>query len=397
MNKPKESAASGVTSSANALIGRLCLLELVAWGVLYYAFSAFMPYMEAELGWGATVFAAGLSTAMLISGLSAPAVGRWIDRFGSRELMLLAAIVGSAGLLVLSVATLVQVYFLAWVLIGLSMAGILYTPAFATVYRYNPSASRGAILTISLVAALASTVFVPTSVFLCDWLGWRSALRVLGLVFSMVCIPLAESLPKLNNAPEPKDEVATVQPRDSHPSSFWILTIALTLVETVAVAINAYLVVLLVSHGQSFQAAAAIAGLTGIAKLGGRLSIAAGSRFSSMCLLRWSLLVNALALALPLFWPSTWSLIALVVGFSGTGGARTVLRPAIIAEMFGAKQFGTKNGMLQFYMTLSKSAGPVGLGALVGFTNWQVSLGLLTSTVVVGGVLLLFCVEHKKK
>ena len=397
MNKPKESAASRVSSSANALTGRLCILELVAWGILYYAFSAFVPFMEAELGWASTIFAAGLSTAMLISGLSAPAVGRWIDRFGSRELMLFAAIMGSTGLFALSVATLVPVYFLAWVLIGISMAGILYTPAFATVYRYNPNTSRGAVLTISLVAALASTVFVPTSVFLCDWLGWRTALQVLGFFFSILCIPLTASLPKLNDAPEPKVKVTTVQPMDSPPGSFWILTIALTLVETVAVAINAYLVVFLVSHGQSVQAAAAIAGLTGVGKLGGRLSIGAGSRFSSMCLLRCSLLVNVLALALPLFWPSTWSLIAMVVGFSGAGGARTVLRPAIIAEMFGAKQFGTKNGLLQFYMTLSKSAGPVGLGALVGFTNWYVSWGLLTSTVAVGGVLLLFCVEHKKK
>ena len=127
-----------MNKSIRVLTGQLCLIELVAWGVLYYTFSAFMPSMEAELRWSSATLASGFSLALLISGIGAPAVGAWIDRRGSRELMIAAAAIGSLGVLLWSVATVLPIYYLAWLLIGLAMAGILYAPAFATVVRFQP-------------------------------------------------------------------------------------------------------------------------------------------------------------------------------------------------------------------------------------------------------------------
>ena len=84
----------------------------------------------------------------------------------------------------------------------------------------------------------------------------------------------------------------------------------------------------------------------------------------------------------------------MVFGFGATSGARTILRPAIVVEIYGVERFGTSNGLLELYTTLAKSAGPVSLGFLVGVLGWQASWALLAALVAASG-LLLFAVHPR--
>ncbi|CAA9535479.1 MAG: Uncharacterized MFS-type transporter, partial [uncultured Thermomicrobiales bacterium] len=80
--------------------GTLAFTETVSWGVLYYAFTVFLVPMQVELGWSAATLTGAYSLALLISGLAAPFVGRWLDRHGPRALMTAGSLLG--GLLVLA-------------------------------------------------------------------------------------------------------------------------------------------------------------------------------------------------------------------------------------------------------------------------------------------------------
>jgi MFS family permease len=82
------------------------------------------------------------------------------------------------------------VFYLLWVLIGVSMAGVLYEPAFAVITAvFGPDARRG-ITALTLVGGFASTVFMPLTQLLIGAVGWRNTLLVLGGLNLAVCLPL---------------------------------------------------------------------------------------------------------------------------------------------------------------------------------------------------------------
>ena len=66
---------------------------------------------------------------------------------------------------------------------------MLYEPAFATVNAYFDAQRRNALLTLTMVAGLASTIFLPGSALLISHLGWRRALLILALVQAATVIP----------------------------------------------------------------------------------------------------------------------------------------------------------------------------------------------------------------
>ena len=83
-----------------AIAGTLAVTETASWGVLYYAFAVFLVPMQKELGWSQPALTGAYSLGLLVSGLAAPLVGRWLDRHGPRGLMTIGSIVGAALLLV---------------------------------------------------------------------------------------------------------------------------------------------------------------------------------------------------------------------------------------------------------------------------------------------------------
>ena len=75
--------------------GTLATTETISWGILYYAFAAFLVPMQQELGWSTAALTGAYSLALLVSGLAAVPVGRWVDRHGPRLLMTVGSIGGT--------------------------------------------------------------------------------------------------------------------------------------------------------------------------------------------------------------------------------------------------------------------------------------------------------------
>ncbi len=369
-------------------IAKLSVSTLVAWGVLYYAFTVVMPAMQAELGWSTATLAAGLSIGLLVSGVLSPWIGARIDRYGSRGTMVAGALIGVAGLLSWSVASSVALYFASWLLIGAAMSATLYEPAFATIVRAAPKSSRIGILTVSVVGALAATIFVPLSAALIDGLGWRRSLWFLAAVLAATSLPLNLSLPTTVASREPDEGLspppAKQDPTDATATSARALrgfTAALMLASAAGVAFNAHLIVFLVTSGQTVQVAALIAGTAGLSKIAGRLASAVVTRWSARTLLRGSLVVQALSILPAIVAPSMITMLGMVLAFGACSGARTVLRPAVVLELVGPGRFGRNNGVVQLFSTLAKSAAPVGFGLLLGIADhaaaWTVLAALM--------------------
>ncbi|NJK43686.1 MAG: MFS transporter, partial [Pleurocapsa sp. SU_196_0] len=161
------------------MVWALAVSTTVAYGVLYYSFAVFVQPMEREQGWNRAQTSLAFSLAMLVAGLVAPALGRVLDRHGSREVMSLGALASSGLLMIWAQSSSLPWLYATWVGLGVCASATFYDPAFTAVAVWFRRHRARAMLTITLVAGLASTIFVPLDTWLLARLGWRDAVRVL--------------------------------------------------------------------------------------------------------------------------------------------------------------------------------------------------------------------------
>jgi MFS family permease len=174
------------------IVGALSITETVSWGILYYAYAVFLVPMERELGFSTAELTGAFSLALLVTAVAGIAVGRYLDRCSPRALMTAGAIAATALVLAWSQIDGLADFYALWIAIGLVMAVVLYEPAFTVLAKWfpDPGERRRALTTLTLVAALASFIFLPLSQALVDAHGWRDALVILAVVLGATTIPL---------------------------------------------------------------------------------------------------------------------------------------------------------------------------------------------------------------
>ena len=118
-----------------------------------------------------------------MSALAGVVVGRHLDRHSPRTLMTAGSIAGAGLVVAWSQVDGLVAFYALWFAIGLVMAAVLYEPAFTVLAKHFHDAPerRRAMTAMTLVAALASFIFLPLSQALIDAYGWRDALLVLAV------------------------------------------------------------------------------------------------------------------------------------------------------------------------------------------------------------------------
>jgi MFS family permease len=344
------------------LVITLGITETISWGILYYAFTVFLAPMEADLGWSRGAMTGALSLALLLAGVAAVPVGRWLDRHGPRLLMTLGSCIGS--LLVLAWARVGDLtsFYLVWAAIGISMAALLYDPAFATVTAWFERERLRAITAVTLMAGLASTIFIPLAQALVSALGWRQALVVLAAILAVGTI-LPHAL-LLRPAPSRAvREGVSLGDALRHASFRWVVA-AFCLTTLANGAMGVHLVPYLHDRGYDPGFAAAAAGLIGAMQVVARVVLAPlGDRASPRVLTALVLAIEPLALVVLLLARETSGVFAFVVLFGAARGATTLVRPVLTAALYGRSEFASIAGVLQMAVSFAQALAPVGVGA----------------------------------
>ena len=155
-----------------------------------YGVSAFVDPMLTELGESRSLFSTTYSIGTLMSALTLLLVGRQIDRFGSRRVMTLAAIVFAGALFFMSTVAGVVTLAIGFSLLRASGQGVL-TLAARTLVPHWFVRRRGRAFSIIGLAATASLAVVPVfNESLIRHLGWRDAWRVNSVIILLVLAPL---------------------------------------------------------------------------------------------------------------------------------------------------------------------------------------------------------------
>ena len=345
------------------LVITLGITETISWGVLYYAFTVYLAPMETDFGWSRGAMTGAFSIASLLSGLAAIPVGRWLDRHGPRLLMTVGSIV--ATLLVFAwanVQNLIQLYII-WAAIGLAMSATLYDPAFATVNRWFDRQRVRALTAVTLMAGFASTIFIPLAGVLVEAQGWRTSLLTLAVILAVGTIPAHALLLRAGPSRQSSGPGVAVGEAIRRTSFRW-LTVAFWLAGLTTAAIGVHLLPYLRDRGYDATFAATVTGSIGAMQVLARLVLTPfGNRISPRTLGIGVLALQPIARVILLLARATPGVLIFVVLFGAQRGLATLVRPALLAELYGVARYASIAGVLQFALSIAQAAAPFGAGA----------------------------------
>ena len=372
-----------------AIAGTLAVTETASWGVLYYAFAVFLVPMQEELGWSQPALTGAYSLGLLVSGLAAPLVGRWLDRHGPRGLMTIGSIVGAALLLVWASVEDLLVFYLVWVGIGLAMAATLYEPAFAVLAKWFERGRARALLLVTLAGGLASTIFLPLSAWLVEAQGWRGALFALAAILALLTIlPHALVLRRrpedlgllpdgIGPTPSPREETARApnEPRAELRSvplgvalrglPFWLLVGALSLGTLSQAAMYVHLIPYLAEKGYGLGSAATLTGFIGASQVLGRVVLTfLEDRLPRDAMMAGIFALQAAALVVLIWSRNPLGVLMFVLPFGAASGAVTISRALAVADFYGPAYYASIGGVVGMFVTGARTLAPVGAGAM---------------------------------
>jgi MFS family permease len=186
----EENRSVSLIRSRRVVVAALGTSQTLAWASSYYLPAILADPISAAIGIPRSWFFAAFSASLLITAFAGPAVGRIIDRYGGRGILVLSNLTLASGLIGLAAAKGVYSLFAAWAVLGAGMALGLYDAGFATLAALYGREARGPITGITLFAGFASTVSWPLSTFLNASLGWRETCLVWAALNLVIGLPL---------------------------------------------------------------------------------------------------------------------------------------------------------------------------------------------------------------
>jgi MFS family permease len=379
--------------------------QLITWGSVFYTFSLVMGPVERELGFSRAEASLGFSLALLADGLMAYPIGWLIDRGHERRVMTWGSLWVGACLLAHSFIDSLLGFYGVWLALGIGMSATLYSPVFAIVTRRFPNDFRRAIIIMTFLGGLASTVFIPLSSWLIQSLGWRHALWVLALLQWFICGPLhfwllrgAKRKIITNRDPEPALQVphSSALQLPQNPSEgigvhlkrapFWLLACFMLMTLSVSSALPAHMISLLEEAHLSPAWVIAIPASIGVIQVLGRLLLFVFEKHLDVhaankwipCLVPLGLLFLVAGGLEP------WAALLFVTFFGLGNGLNTIVKGTAMAQYVSRDHVGQLNGMLGLPLALGRAAAPLALGLMwtpeVGYAHglrWLLVAGVL--------------------
>ena len=398
LNPPAGGAAlaapSGWRSRPWAIVGALSVTETVSWGILYYAFAVFLVPMQRELGFSAAELTGAFSAGLLVSGVAGIAVGRYLDRHSPRGLMTAGSIAGVLLVLAWSQVEGLAAFYGLWIALGLVMAAVLYEPAFTVLAKHFPVAEerRRAMTAMTLVAALASFIFLPLTQALIDAHGWRDALVVLAVVLAVITVPLhaivLRRAPSLPPAGEPARATSRGPSDVLRSRTFLLLSSAFFLATLAGIAMMVHAIPFLLERGYGAGFAAFAVGLVGFSQIPGRVlfGVLAG-RLPAEWATALVFVLIALGIGLVVSLDTTWAVIAGLVMLGMGNGMSTLARATVVADLYGPADYGTIAGVAALTTTGARAAGPFAAAVYAAALGYDALLWTLVALSIAAAAL----------
>jgi MFS family permease len=364
-----------------------CLGVMAGFGSLFvYTFSVFVKPLAAEFGWSREAISSGFAVAALTLGFISPLLGRWIDRFGPRRVILVCMTIYGSAIVSLSVlgSGLWQFYLTCFVLgvVGNGAAHLAYSRSISTWFQQRLGT---ALAFVMAGAGLGAMILPVVAQSIISHSGWRTAYASLGGLALLLGLPLSWRYIRdrvvLGNKSAPVAHAGMTWQQGVRSFSFWIIT-AILFVSSISMngAIT-HLSALLTDRGLTAGSAALCASILGGSSLLGRIVV--GSLLDRFFGPRVALVINLIT-ALGIFLlarASSFPAGCLAAALIGIGaGGEAAITPYLLTRYFGLRAFSTLYGLTWTFYAAAGAIGPVILGRAFDATGSYASLLTLLAT-----------------
>src|SRR5580693_9368403 len=358
-----------------------CFGVMAGFGSLFvYTFSVFVKPLAAEFGWSREAISSGFAIAAVTLGFISPLLGRWIDRFGPRRIILVCMTIFGCAIASLSLlrSGLWQFYVTCFVLgiVGNGAAHLAYSRSISTWFQRR----LGMALAFVMVGAGLGAMILPVvAQSIISRYGWRAAYGSLGSLALLLGLPLSWRYIRergvVGHKAAPVAHSGMTWQQGLRSSAFWIVT-AILFVSSISMngAIT-HLSALLTDRGLTAGKAALCASMLGGSSLLGRVVV--GWLLDRFFGPRVALVINLIT-ALGIFLlarASSFPAGCIAAALIGVGaGGEAAITPYLLTRYFGLRAFSTLYGLTWTFYAAAGAAGPVILGRTFDLTGSYTSL-----------------------
>lgn len=358
----------------------------------YQSFSVFLRPVTEDLGWSREAAAASFGTMALLAAAAAAPVGRLLDRYGVRRIVLpsltaLGVAVASMSMLTPSLTH----FYLVSAAVGLATVGtspVAYSRAIFSWFDVR----RGRALGLMLAGpALAQVVMPGLATMLIGSIGWRGAWLTIGIIIVAAGVPIvAGSLQEREAAATSTSASGAWIGEAIRSRRFWTL---IAVIFGSGLLISGFIVhgaALLTDRSFTVAQAALVISIYGASNLSGRLLTGALlDRYSAPRVAAVLLMVLAgggllLSRAQAM---ETAIAAAILVGL-GAGGEMDI-NPYLLSRYFGMRSLSTLYGFNWMALGLASTIGPVVMGRAYDATRSYESVLVTLALVTIGAAALM--------
>src|SRR5947199_3534258 len=384
-NTARESGAATQQDAVRTalVVLALCFTLAVLGRGLSESFTVFLKPIAENFGWDRAQVVSIYSLTWLVSGLTAPLVGRLFDHSGPRVVYALGLLLlGSAFLIAAHAQHLWEFQLSIGLCVGIGVAFIGNVPNSILLGRWFGPRLPTAMAVVYSAMGGGVLALLPASQLLIDHLGWRETYQLFGFAALGLLVPLmllpwqlfATGSPHVAKKTDPDfiDDGWTLPSAMRH-HAFWALFSTFFFTAVGMYAIAAQVVAYLIDAGYPPLQAATAWGFSGVVLLFGMLSVSwldgiIGRR--PPVLLSYAISILGIGMLWGLQWyPNFWLLTGFVVCFGSMIGSRGPLLSATAMKIFRGKQLGTIYGMIVIGSGLGSALGSFGGGLIHDWTH----------------------------
>ncbi|XOV89718.1 MAG: MFS transporter [Pseudomonadota bacterium] len=353
-------------------------VDFIAVGFFFYSYGVFFKAIATEFGDSRLGVSIGITVTQVVGAILAPFIGRALDRFPLKHIIMVGACSMGTGFLLLGlVNTALQFYLVLGLFIGFG-AGAMGQLATAKLVSNWFVLKRGTALGIAATGISASGVIMPAiSAWLIGTFGWREGFMAYGVITLVVVVPIVyryvisspEDLGLLPDGETERTRLPPVKPplrtREFIGSAnFWLVVVIIGLLFCIQGATLIHMVPKLTDRGYDLVAASLIASATaGFGILGKLVYGALVDRWDVRHAL-WMGITFQVAGQLLMFSENYWLFLAGACLFGFGMGGMVPMQGAIVGLVFGRASFGRVLGAMRPPMAMIQMIG-------VPFAGWM--------------------------
>ena len=390
------------------IVGTVILVGTFLGGFQSYAFSFFFIPISEDLGLNRTSTSGVLTLRAIVMAIFALPVGIFLDKYGSRVLMVTGIIIGGLATISMYWVNSLWAFYLAMgVGRTLGVATAAGEVGTTTVAKWFVRRRGRAMAFATMGTPMAGVVLPVLTVFLISSFGWRAAFAMYGVfLMAVLLLPaflfmrrMPEDMGLLPDGASPDDEAIPTHRRQQtsvadpvwtmhqavRTPSLWLLTVSMNFSLVMIGAVTLHMVPYITDQGFSESLGAAAITVTAVGAVSAKFFWGfLSEKYAFRYLMALGQLLDAASLVVLIAFPSPLGILV-AGGMFGFARTQAIWNALGYASYYGRHFLGSIRGVVAPFRLLSGAGGPILAGVFYdSFGNYNAVFLLLAASSVIG-------------